>query len=70
MAKITLSVPNLRNVAFKSTATVLSLAKGIKKSTSSFTEDVKKEMDKPEEQANEADSKAKRKLPFDFARKA
>jgi len=70
MAKITLNLPSLRAIAVKSTATAVSLTKGIRTSVSNFAHDVQEEIDTPKPEEAEANETGKSKLPFDFARKA
>ena len=70
MAKITLNLPSLRAIAVKSTATAVSLTKGLRTSVSNFAHDVQEEVDNPDPVEAEANETGKSKLPFDFARKA
>ena len=70
MAKITLNLPSLRAIAVKSTATAVSLTKGLRTSVSNFAHDVQEEIDTPKPEEAEANETGKSKLPFDFARKA
>ena len=73
MAKITLNLPSLglRAIAVKSTATALSLTKGIRTSVSNFAHDVQEEVDKPTPDKAESDENSEpKKSPFDFVRRA
>lgn len=70
MAKITLNLPSLRAIAIKSTATALSLTKGLRTSVSNFAHDVQTEADKPKPEKAASDESSGPKSPFDFVRKA
>ena len=70
MAKITLNLPSFRAFAVKSSAIAVNLTKGIRTSVSNFAHDVQEEIATPKPEEAEANETGKRKLPFDFARKA